>query len=129
MAKAESVNAKTFDAVVLESETPVLVDFWASWCPPCKAVEPVLDDLAATYEGRARIAKLQVDRNPGIGARYGIQGVPTFLVFVGGKPVDCRVGALSSDQLSAMIQDALAKFQGEPAAGEKVVGTPPARPA
>lgn len=107
MAKAARLTARSFDSSVLESDLPVLVDFWASWCPPCKAVEPLLDDLAEKYDGRAVIAKLQVDRNPSIASRFDIQGVPTFITFSSGAAVERAVGALPGERLASMIDRAL----------------------
>jgi len=107
MSSPVRVNAATFDELVLASEVPVLVDFWASSCAPCKAVDPILERVAETYAKRARVAKLQVDQNPGIRSRYEIQGVPTFVLFVGGEPVAREVGARSDGDLAAMLDAAL----------------------
>jgi thioredoxin 1 len=93
----------TFDAEVIQSELPVLVDFWATWCPPCRAVAPVLEDLARAYAGRAKIAKLDVDENPATAARFRIQAVPTMLFFQGGKVVDQAVGALPRAALAGKL--------------------------
>jgi len=108
MGSAAQLTARTFDSVVLESHVPVLVDFWASWCPPCKMVEPVLDRLADRFAARAKVAKLQVDQNPGLRSRYAIQGVPTFCVFDRGEIVARVVGAQSDERLAELLEDALA---------------------
>ena len=107
MASTVPLNAKTFDDFILRRDRPVLVDFWASWCLPCKVLDPMLDELARKYEGRAEIAKVQVDQNPGLRDRYGIQGVPTFIVFSNGEPVGREVGARSGAALAAMLDASL----------------------
>jgi thioredoxin 1 len=107
MTKAIRLTDKTFDREVMSADLPVLVDFWASWCPPCKMVEPVMDELAAEYDGRLRVAKLQVDQNPKMRNRYGIAGVPTFVLFRGGEISQQRTGAQSKKQLMRMIEDVL----------------------
>jgi len=90
---ADRVNDANFDAEVLGATEPVLVDFWAEWCPPCKAMDPVLDDLSRELAGRVKIVKLDVDANPGITARFNVRSMPTLIVFKDGEPVDYRVGA------------------------------------
>ncbi len=113
MKKATNLNATNFDEEVLGSSVPVLVDFWASWCPPCKMVEPVVNALASELEGKVKVGKLNVDRNPGIASRYDIKGVPTFILFRDGKEVDRRVGAQSKAQLLQFLGQHLA-FLGKP---------------
>lgn len=103
MASALRFTDANFEEEVLKSDIPVLVDFWASWCPPCKMVEPIIDELAEEYDGRIKIGKLHVDRNPKTGARYQITGVPTFILFVSGSEVLRKVGAQSKEQLRRML--------------------------
>jgi len=93
-----------FEEEVLASGVPVLVDFWASWCPPCKMMEPVIEELAEAYGGQIRMGKMNVDRNPKTAFRYQIKGVPTFALFCSGEIVLQRTGAQSKDQLRRMIQ-------------------------
>jgi thioredoxin 1 len=92
-----------FKEEVLDSDIPVLVDFWASWCPPCKMMEPVIKKLAEEYAGKIKIGKLNVDQNPKIASKYKIRGVPTFLIFNSGKIVGRRTGAQSKEQLEQML--------------------------
>ena len=87
------VTDKTFAVDVLESDKPVLVDFWAEWCPPCKAMEPAINELAETLADSVKIVKLDVDSNPGITVQYNVRSMPTLMVFKNGEPVDLRVGA------------------------------------
>lgn len=94
MSKAVIVDEKTFDDVVLKSEIPVLVDFWAEWCGPCRAVAPVLDQIAAEHEGKIIIAKLNVDENPNLAAQYRITSIPAMKVFKGGDEVREIIGAM-----------------------------------
>jgi thioredoxin 1 len=107
MGQAVRVTDKTFGLEVLQSERPVLVDFWASWCPPCKMVEPVLDELAQEYGDRVLICKLHVDRNPKTRDEYQIFGVPTFAVFRDGELVARRTGAQSKGQLESLLGEVL----------------------
>ncbi|HEY4199368.1 MAG TPA: thioredoxin [Devosiaceae bacterium] len=88
-----NVNDANFDAEVLAAEEPVLVDFWAEWCPPCKAMDPILDDLSRELAGRVKIVKLDVETNPRIVSRYNVRAMPTMIVFKGGEPTDMKVGA------------------------------------
>jgi thioredoxin 1 len=101
------VSDATFDKEVLQSSTPVLVDYWAEWCGPCKMIAPVLEDLAKEYSGRLTIAKLDIDANPGITSQFGIRGIPTLILFKDGKPHAQKVGALSKSQLAAFVDSNL----------------------
>jgi|Deesub1362A_J573_1020465.scaffolds.fasta_scaffold00690_19 thioredoxin 1 len=92
-----------FEKEVLQSKIPVLVDFWASWCPPCKMIEPVIEKLAQIYDGKIKIGKLNVDQNPKMRAKYQIKGVPTFIVFVSGKEIERKVAAHSEAQLREIL--------------------------
>ena len=101
------VSDATFDKEVLQSGTPVLVDYWAEWCGPCKMIAPVLEDVARTYAGKLTVAKLDIDANPEITSKFGIRGIPTLILFKGGKPHAQKVGALSKSQLTAFVDSNL----------------------
>jgi len=103
--KIVHVSDSTFDAEVLNSELPVLVDFWAEWCGPCKMIAPVLDEIADEYEGKLKICKVDVDSNPDIPLKFGIRGIPTLIVFKGGNVEATKVGALSKTQLSEFVKE------------------------
>ena len=102
------VTDDTFDAEVLKAEVPVLVDFWADWCAPCKMIAPIVDDLAEEYDGRVKFAKVDVDANPNAAMKYGIRGIPTLLVFSGGSPIDQVVGAVPKATLKGRLEKAIA---------------------
>jgi thioredoxin 1 len=103
MGKTLELTDANFDET-LKSDKPVLVDFWAEWCGPCKMIGPVVEELAGDYEGKAVIAKLNVDENPTITARYGVRSIPTLLVFKNGQIVDKQVGAVPKSVLASKIQ-------------------------
>ena len=97
----------TFETEVLQSTVPVLVDYWAEWCGPCKMIAPILDDVASVYAGRLTVAKMNVDENRAVPAQYGIRGIPTLMVFKDGQLAATKVGALSKAQLIAFIDQQL----------------------
>lgn len=105
--KVFNVSDASFDNDVLRSQVPVLVDFTATWCGPCKQIAPYIDQIADEYDGRARVAKLDIDDNPASAARYGIRGVPTLLVFKDGKIVAQQVGAAPKKTIASLIDRAL----------------------
>ncbi len=97
------VSDDEFDSEVLKSDGPVLVDFWAEWCGPCKMIAPILDDLAASYEGRLKIAKINIDQNQKTPRNYNVRGIPTLMIFKDGKVEATQIGAVSKTQLSQLI--------------------------
>jgi thioredoxin 1 len=98
-----NVTDNTFKTDVLESATPVLVDYWADWCGPCRMIAPIVEDSAAEYAGRLTVAKLNIDENAATARRYGIRSIPTLMLFKDGQPVATHVGSLSRSQLHALI--------------------------
>ena len=97
------VTDATFEAEVLKAAGPVLVDYWAEWCGPCKMIAPVLDDIATTYEGQLTIAKLNIDDNQETPAKHGVRGIPTLMLFKDGEVEATKVGAVSKSQLTAFV--------------------------
>ena len=101
------VTNDSFEDQVLKAQKPVIVDYWAEWCGPCKMIAPILDEIADEYEGKLTVAKLNVDENQAIAQKYGVRGIPTLMIFKTGEVVGTRVGALSKSQLSAFIDSSI----------------------
>ncbi len=99
MADVKQVSDESFDSEVLKNDLPVLIDFWAPWCGPCKAIAPVVEELAKEYAGRLKVVKMNVDDNPQTPSRYGVRGIPNLIVFKGGQVQDQIVGAVPKAQL------------------------------
>jgi len=104
MSKEIEVTEATFQSTVLESDVPVIVDFWAEWCPPCRMIEPFLEEMSEEYDGRAKICKVNVDENQGLAAKYGIMSIPTLLFVKDGEIKDQVVGALPKEQLVSRLE-------------------------
>ena len=101
------VTDDTFEAEVLQSQQPVLVDYWAEWCGPCKMIAPILDEIAGEYAGKLKVAKVNIDDNQATPAKFGIRGIPTLMIFKNGNVEATKVGALSKSQLTAFIDSNL----------------------
>jgi thioredoxin 1 len=99
------ISDASFEADVLQSAQPVLVDYWAEWCGPCKMIAPILDEMATAYSGKLQIAKMNVDENREIPGKFGIRGIPTLMLFKDGKLAATKVGALSKSQMAAFIDE------------------------
>ncbi|MDF1760669.1 MAG: thioredoxin TrxA [Coxiellaceae bacterium] len=104
----KATSDAAFDNEVLQSDTPVLVDFWAEWCGPCKMITPIVDKVAEDYAQRVSVFKMNVDDNPETPSKYGVRGIPSLLIYKGGEVVDTHVGALTESQLTAFIDKNLA---------------------
>jgi thioredoxin 1 len=107
MSEIKYVSDTTFEQDVLKAPTPVLVDYWAEWCGPCRIIAPIVDEVAKDYQGRLTVAKINVDQNQATPAKYGIRGIPTLMLFKNGTVVGTRVGQLSKPQLVAFIDSNL----------------------
>lgn len=105
--KVMTFTDANFDREVLQSDIPVLVDFWATWCAPCKAIAPLIDAVADEYSGKVKVGKVNVDDNPATPGKYGVRGIPTLILFKGGAVLDQVVGAVPKSQLDALISKAL----------------------
>ncbi|WP_341526976.1 thioredoxin [Nostoc sp. UHCC 0302] len=104
MSVTEQVTDSTFKQEVLDSNVPVLVDFWAPWCGPCRMVAPVVDEIASQYEGQLKVVKLNTDENPQVASQYGIRSIPTLMIFKGGQKVDMVVGAVPKTTLATTLE-------------------------
>ncbi len=107
MSKPVTVESDNFDKIVLQSKTPVLVDFWAPWCGPCRMVAPVIDELAGEYAGKITFGKVNVDEEAKIASKYGVMSIPTMIIFKGGKPVSNLVGFRPKTELKRSLDAAL----------------------
>jgi len=107
MGNAVAVTEQTFDVEVLQWKVPVLVDFWAAWCGPCRAIAPAVEEIATEYSGRLKVVKVDVDENPDIAGKYGVQGIPTLLLFKDGNAVERLVGAYPKQAMISKIKDHL----------------------
>ena len=101
------ISDESFEEEVLQSERPVLIDYWAEWCGPCKMIAPVLDEIATEYSDRLKVVKMNIDDNPQTPPKYGIRGIPTLMVFKNGQVEATKVGAVSKAQLTAFLDDSL----------------------
>ena len=107
MIAVTEISDSSFDSEVLSSQTPVLIDFWAPWCGPCRAIAPIVDELATEYAGRVKIVKMNVDENPQTPAKYGVRGIPNLILFKGGAVHEQIVGAVPKAKLSAALDSAI----------------------
>jgi len=105
--KITYVTDDTFDDEIINADVPVLVDYWADWCGPCKMIAPILDEIASEYDGKLKVAKLNIDENPVTPPKFGIRGIPTLMLFKGGNVEATKVGAVSKSQLTAFIDSNL----------------------
>ncbi len=112
MGKPVGVSEETFETEVLQSELPVLTDFWAAWCAPCRRIAPIVEALAGEYEGRLKVAKVDVDANPDLAARYNVRSIPTLAVFKEGKLVQRIVGYVPKEELKQQVEVALRTASG-----------------
>ena len=108
MSKPYAVTDQEFEEQVLKADVPVLVDFWAGWCAPCKMIAPIVEELAEEYDGKIRFAKVDVDSNPQAPTNYGVRSIPTLLIFKDGKPVDQVVGAVPKEVLKKRLETVVA---------------------
>jgi thioredoxin 1 len=104
MSSVPSVTDETFDQEVIQSNVPVLVDFWAPWCGPCRMVAPVVEDVATQFEGQVKVVKLDTDQNPNVASQYGIRSIPTLMIFKGGQKVDMVVGAVPKSTIASTLE-------------------------
>jgi thioredoxin 1 len=102
-----NVTDSNFETMVLKADTPALVDFWASWCAPCRAIAPMVEEVAGEFSGKLRVAKMNVDENPSTPGRYGVRGIPTLILFKDGKVVDQLVGAVPKNQITDLVNKGL----------------------
>lgn len=109
MGRTVLITDDNFEGEVLNSDVPVLLDFWAEWCPPCRAIAPVLDEIAGDYEGRIKVGKLNVDENPETARAFGIRSIPTMILFKKGTPDDKIIGALPKGYITEIIEGSLSR--------------------
>tara|TARA_Y100001001_G_C7937515_1_gene284342 strand:- start:119 stop:436 length:318 start_codon:yes stop_codon:yes gene_type:complete len=102
-----AVKDDTFENEVLKSDTPVVVDFWAEWCGPCKAMSPIIDELSEEMKDKVKVAKINIDENPNAPTKYGVRGIPTFMIFKDGEVTGTKVGGMSKDDLKKWVEDSV----------------------
>ena len=102
-----AVTDESFERDVLQADKPVLVDFWAEWCGPCKMIGPIVDEVATTFEGKVKVVKINIDNNPGVPRKYAVRGIPTLMMFKNGVVASTQVGAVGKAQLNQFVEKAL----------------------